>query len=579
MGGGDGYASAETESVGGGSGLGIGPGSQPEFYAQPIGDASHYGYSPTAVVMSTPGPSSIPLTPAVIPRTPLMHKTSQTRLTISQDPLTRLANSVLANRRASRSKVPVLEKLEDRYVGGIDMVSLSNALETDSLLLQVGPLPSANISQPLTSPYALTLAFPSPLSLQLFHHFTHTASRLLVALPQNNPLLTLCTPERLLNRSKASQAGLRMGMLGVSVVHLGSEWARRNGRAAGSDYSKRMTARIVELGKRLKQASLANVVLGQDEEVDQFDTILATLLLILIQDVISADPTWSHSLEYAVRLVMRKGGVQSVLDGIDFGGTVTGYSGGYAEGGFTRRYLLENLATHEVFSCFVTQKEPSLLTHSDPWWYTCVQSSQRSWEWESVERTFGVSRNMIGYLSRVVTLDAQKRRLGVDFQNPQVGMEKVEQHLQRQAEDLLHELDVWCNGLSTLAQHVRVTCGDYIYKYMANVFILGEILGRLPDLPRIVSSIDYVLELCSEASALRQVIMLMWPLIISASFCSTGKRQKISELLVAFEPDYCEDLQVAREVIEEQWKCIDEGLGRRPYADLMMRLGKYALLI
>jgi len=58
---------------------------------------------------------------------------------------------------------------------------------------------------------------------------------------------------------------------------------------------------------------------------------------------------------------------------------------------------------------------------------------------------------------QVVTLNAQKRRLGVDFIMPAVGMHKVEEYMRRQAEGLLLELDVWHNGLSTLSQHVRVT--------------------------------------------------------------------------------------------------------------------------
>lgn len=78
---------------------------------------------------------------------------------------------------------------------------------------------------------------------------------------------------------------------------------------------------------------------------------------------------------------------------------------------------------------------------------------------------------------QVVTLNAQKRRLRIDFTSPasDAGMYKVESFMRRQAESLLLELDVWHNGLSTLSQHVRVDCGDYIYKYMCCVYILGEV--------------------------------------------------------------------------------------------------------
>jgi hypothetical protein len=106
-----------------------------------------------------------------------------------------------------------------------------------------------------------------------------------------------------------------------------------------------------------------------------------------------------------------------------------------------------------------------------------------------------------------------------------------------------------------------------------------QILDQPVDTPRITSSIDYVLELCSEATALRQVVMLVWPLLICGSFCLSSVRGKVLSLLDAFEDDYCEDLRVAREIVLEQWKCMDEGLGRRSFGEVMMRIGKYVLLI
>lgn len=53
--------------------------------------------------------------------------------------------------------------------------------------------------------------------------------------------------------------------------------------------------------------------------------------------MISADPTWADNMEFALKLVNKKGGPQAMLK------TTKGSS-------FTRRYLLENLATHDVFS-------------------------------------------------------------------------------------------------------------------------------------------------------------------------------------------------------------------------------------
>jgi hypothetical protein len=52
--------------------------------------------------------------------------------------------------------------------------------------------------------------------------------------------------------------------------------------------------------------------------------------------VISADPTWRENLDYTIALVNKRGGPQALLR--------------EEPGNFTRRYLLESLTAHDVFS-------------------------------------------------------------------------------------------------------------------------------------------------------------------------------------------------------------------------------------
>jgi hypothetical protein len=54
-----------------------------------------------------------------------------------------------------------------------------------------------------------------------------------------------------------------------------------------------------------------------------------------MRDVISASD-WSENFEYAIRLVSKRGGPQAVLSSDPTN--------------FTRRFLLENLTTHDIFS-------------------------------------------------------------------------------------------------------------------------------------------------------------------------------------------------------------------------------------
>lgn len=57
---------------------------------------------------------------------------------------------------------------------------------------------------------------------------------------------------------------------------------------------------------------------------------------LVLSKVISAGSTWQEDMEYAIRLVSQRGGAMAVIN---------------EEGGnFTRRFLVENLVVHDIFS-------------------------------------------------------------------------------------------------------------------------------------------------------------------------------------------------------------------------------------
>ncbi|OCF59004.1 hypothetical protein L486_03502 [Kwoniella mangroviensis CBS 10435] len=474
-----------------------------------------------------------------------------------------------------RSLTPQMQMLHPR----LQMVeSILQAYALDEALFEFGPSHRhRNLSNnTLTAGVidVLSNAFPSPTARMLFHHYCNTASRILITMGNigPNPLLALCTPVKLLDTNSAASAAIRMSMLSTGIAHFIHETGSslKNTELAvmlGKGQWERMRGKLKEISGKFKKAALSNITLAASSErsPDQVDSILAACTLLCIRDVISADPTWRDNLEFALNLITKKGGPQVMLQGSEYT--------------FTRRYLLENLATHDVFASFITGKEPSMLGNYDSWWFDSVETSQTRWEWESVERSFGISRAMVDLVARITVLDSQKRRLGLSLKGDSEEMWDVGQHFERESHCLLLELDIWGNSLNALPQHVRVTCGDYIYKYMAVVFILADILEQPASTPRIVKSIDHILELISEASAMRMSVMLIWPLLIAGVFSLPAKRQKVVELCNALSDDYCEDLEVARELLNEQWRLIDSGQGKQPWDQVMNKLGRYVLLI
>ena len=77
------------------------------------------------------------------------------------------------------------------------------------------------------------------------------------------------------------------------------------------------------------------------------------------------------------------------------------------------RFLLEQLATRDVFGSLTTGEEPAIIKGWSPWFLELGETGSCDWEWESVERMFGLSRGMVDLIARISSLVARKRKLGL----------------------------------------------------------------------------------------------------------------------------------------------------------------------
>ena len=67
-----------------------------------------------------------------------------------------------------------------------------------------------------------------------------------------------------------------------------------------------------------------------------------------------------------------------------------------------RRFVIEQLATRDVFGCMTTDCAPSILTDDfTPLFFDAERWSRREQEWESVESMFGISRRLVEIIARV----------------------------------------------------------------------------------------------------------------------------------------------------------------------------------
>lgn len=155
-----------------------------------------------------------------------------------------------------------------------------------------------------------------------------------------NPLLAICTPLRLLDTNSAASAAMRMSMLSTSIAHYAHETGQLLYNNQVPAVWADQKAQLKAMSNKFKKAALSNILLSakSDGSAAQTDTVLAACTLLCIRDVVTADTSWSDNMEFVLNLINKKGGPQAMLNG--------------AEYSFTRRYLLENLAAHDVFSAF-----------------------------------------------------------------------------------------------------------------------------------------------------------------------------------------------------------------------------------
>ncbi|KAL1407159.1 hypothetical protein Q8F55_006573 [Vanrija albida] len=398
-------------------------------------------------------------------------------------------------------------------------------------------------------------AFPTASARNLFKHYVDSTSSIVTAMgrikPGQNPFLAVSLPLVLSDTSSPACAALRFSLLTTSAVHI---LHLRGGQAKD----------VAELCDRLKRLAIGYTVMSQaSENAEDADLVLAACCILTTRDVLNADTTWRNNFDFAISCVRRRGGPEQLLS--------------RDPTSFTKRFVLEQLATHEVFSCFTTGSEPTLLIPNSAWWFDIERSSRTGWEWESVENQFGISRGMVEVVARIGALCARKNRLGPGASLDDPDLAPVATYLRTEAEAIISELDLFGVALRSLPFHQRVQLGDHIYRMAMSLHLMTEVLGLPAEHPRVRALVPAALELCSEISM--QPVMLVWPLMFISRASTAEERVWMKSLLKTYSGEYCRDLQTADELIHELWRRQDAGEEAGSWHELMQATGKSVLLI
>ena len=266
----------------------------------------------------------------------------------------------------------------------------------------------------LSNPDYLFPFFPNPQDRMLVHHYLTQSVRFIIALnlPHSvNPWIRIHAPlafgmiaDKNPNEAYAqaqvtgqgiSVEALRTGLLSVSAVHLAYLRGKDNA-------SRDLAASLRRTAVRYLQKAVST---GEVET----DTFLAGVLSVAMRDILAGDPGWKGILELAKSVIQKRGGPSKMLE--------IGKPKKKKEVSVPR-FLLEQLATRDVFGSLTTGEEPAIIKGWSPWFLQLGESGSCDWEWESVERMFGLSRGMVDLIARISSLVARKRKLGLPlFEN------------------------------------------------------------------------------------------------------------------------------------------------------------------
>jgi hypothetical protein len=81
-----------------------------------------------------------------------------------------------------------------------------------------------------------------------------------------NPLVTLCTPGKLLDTNSAASAAIRMSILSTSIAHFTYETADIVGAAHLPTRWAETKAKLDAVGAKFKKAALSNIFLAETSE-------------------------------------------------------------------------------------------------------------------------------------------------------------------------------------------------------------------------------------------------------------------------------------------------------------------------
>ncbi|WVQ66371.1 uncharacterized protein L199_004551 [Kwoniella botswanensis] len=400
----------------------------------------------------------------------------------------------------------------------------------------------------MMDPSFLEPYFPTVDERLVIRHYLSRTVHIIIAFESNhrpwNPWITVHAPlafKHLPGTNPAADA-LRSAILAVGGVHL-TYSTNPNDQAAAWRITKSSKVKVMNLIRQTLEDKDGKPKVLEKENIE---LVLAALLSCTIASSLAADDSWHHLLSSVLSLIDQLGGAQNILQDAPRD-RLSPY-----------RFFMEQLAIRDVFGCMTTELAPSILQDAfTPWFFEAESWSRSDFEWESVERMFGISRGMVDMISRACNLIASVRALNRHL--PELALPTLDPSLvalHKASSELMSELKIWDEAENFTPLHPRTQYGNHSYKHAIRIRMLRKVYNIPSDDQRVVSSSQAIIELAGEMLALYgKITWLTWPILIAGFEIppSHPSRRTALDMLGAFGPHACFDNRAAARMLSDYW--------------------------
>nr|XP_019009210.1 uncharacterized protein I206_05857 [Kwoniella pini CBS 10737]OCF47991.1 hypothetical protein I206_05857 [Kwoniella pini CBS 10737] len=400
----------------------------------------------------------------------------------------------------------------------------------------------------MMDPSFLEPYFPTVDERLVIRHYLSKTVHIIIAFESNyhpwNPWVRVHAPlafKHLPGTNPAADA-LRAAILAVGGVHL-TYSTNPTDQAAAWRITKSAKTKVLSLIKQTLEDKdgKPNVL-----EKENIELILAALLSCTIASSLAADDSWHHLLSSVLSLIDQLGGAQNILQDAPRD-RLSPY-----------RFFLEQLAIRDVFGCMTTELAPSILQDAfTPWFFEAESWSRSDFEWESVERMFGISRGMVDMIARACNLIASIRSTNQHL--PEIASPTLAPNLmrlQQASSELMSELKIWDEAENFTPLHPRTQYGNHSYRHAIRIRMLRKVYNIPSEDERVIKSSQAIIELAGEMLALYgKITWLTWPILIAGFEIppTHPSRRTALEMLGAFGPHACFDNRAAARMLSDYW--------------------------